>query len=293
MKKILFEKFACDVCGSNSTKSIDVVKYYNKKETIEVCNICGFVFCQNRRPFKIMKKDWKEKVFKNKFDTSTYDSINPAVFARLTYALEFLKTKIIFKNKSICDIGAGKGEFIEFLRQADLQLKEIYGVELSEENSEILKNKSINHFTGGIEEYRKSKIFRKFDILTLNWTLENTQSAKDCLNICYDMLNDDGVIFIATGSRILVPFKKPLQNYIPEETNLDIHPFHFSANSIKALLNNAGFKSMIYNRYIDTDYLCVIARKKGRKPKKIKYCDNPGEIKKFFSRWHKESLYYR
>ncbi|MFL2679732.1 MAG: class I SAM-dependent methyltransferase [Alphaproteobacteria bacterium] len=240
-----------------------------------------------------MKKDWKEKIFKNKFDTSTYDSRNPAVFARLTYALEFLKTNITFKNKSICDVGAGKGEFIEFLRQADLQLKEIYGVELSEENSEILKKKNINHFTGGVEEYWKSKTYKKFDILTLNWTLENTQSAKHCLDICYDLLKDDGVILIATGSRILVPFKKPLQNYIPKKTNLDIHPFHFSANSIKALLNNAGFKSLIYNRYIDTDYLCVIGRKKGKKPKKIKFCDDPKEIKFFFSRWHNESLNYQ
>ncbi len=293
MAKIIYNKFSCDVCGSDRTIKIDAVKFYNKKESIEVCANCGFVFCQNRRDVETMLNDWKKNLYKNKFDSSTYDSRNPAVYARLTYASEFLKKHVKLKGKTLCDVGAGKGEFIEFLREGKLDLKEIYGVEPSNENKEFLDKKIINCFTGGIEEFVISRSFKKFDIVSLNWTLENTQSAKNSLEICYKMLSPGGYILISTGSRILVPFKKPLQYYIPKSTHLDVHPFHFSANSIRALLNNAGFGGFIFNRYIDTEYLCVVAKKLKNKPRKITSCDNPEEIIKFFNRWHLESKYYK
>ena len=293
MSEIIYHKFSCDVCGSDATDKIDIVKFYNKKESIEVCSNCGFIFCQNRRDEETMKNDWKKNIYKNKFDSSTYDSRNPAVYARLTYASEFLKKHLKLKDKTLCDVGAGKGEFIEFLRDSSIGFKEIYGVELSDENKVVLDKKLINCFNGGIEEFVKSKSFKKFDIISLNWTLENTQSAKNCLELCYKMLNYEGYIMISTGSRILVPFKKPLQYYIPKNTHLDIHPFHFSANSIRALLNNAGFGEFIFNRYIDTEYLCVIAKKSKNKPKKIISCDNPQKIIEFFRRWHSESKYYK
>ena len=292
MSKIKYNKFSCDVCGSDATIKIDIVKFYNQKESIEVCKNCGFVFCQNRRDSEVMKNDWKKKIYKNKFDSLTYDSKNPAVYARLTYALEFLKKNVHLRGKTLCDVGAGKGEFIQFLRDSSLGLKEIYGVELSDENNEILENKLINCFNGGIEEFVISKSFRKFDIISLNWTLENTQSAKNCLEHCNKMLNSHGHLLISTGSRILVPFKKPLKYYIPRDSHLDIQPFRFSANSISALLNNAGFGEFIINRYIDTDYLCIIAKKLKKKPKKIVSCDDPKKIVEFFNRWHLESEHY-
>ena len=293
MAKIVYNKFSCDVCGSDATIKIDAVKFYNKKESIEVCKNCGFVFCQKRRKVETMKNDWKKNIYKNKFDSSTYDSRNPAVYARLTYSSEFLKKNVKLNEKTLCDVGAGKGEFLEFLRDSNVDLKEIYGIELSNENKKVLDSKFINCFNGSIEEFGKSKSFRKFDIVTLNWTLENTQSAKNSLEICYKILNDKGHILISTGSRILVPFKKPLGYYIPKSSHLDIHPFHFSANSIRALLNNSGFGSFVLNRYIDTEYLCVVAKKLKNKPKKITSCDNPQEIIKFFNRWHLESKYYK
>ena len=60
MSEIIYHKFSCDVCGSDATDKIDIVKFYNKKESIEVCSNCGFIFCQNRRDEETMKNDWKK-----------------------------------------------------------------------------------------------------------------------------------------------------------------------------------------------------------------------------------------
>ena len=60
MSKIKYNKFSCDVCGSDATIKIDIVKFYNQKESIEVCKNFGFFFCQNRRDSEVMKNDWKK-----------------------------------------------------------------------------------------------------------------------------------------------------------------------------------------------------------------------------------------
>ena len=118
------------------------------------------------------------------------------------------------------------------------------------------------------------------------------QSAKECIEKCNKLLNKNGKLLISTGSRILVPFKKPLQFYIPRDNPIDVHPFHFSANSLKTLLNNNGFGDFILNRFIDTEYLCIIAKKLSVKTRIKKKCDDPKKVHDFFKRWHKESSHY-
>ena len=150
MKKLI--KAECDVCNSSDAKKISVVKYYNSFSTLHVCNNCGFVFCHERRPAAQIKSDWKFKLYKNKFENRTYDSNIPAVIARLTYAFEFLKKNVDLTNKSLCDIGAGKGEFLLFVKNSKLT-KENYGIEMSEENSKVLKKKKIKFANSSLEDF--------------------------------------------------------------------------------------------------------------------------------------------
>ena len=67
---------------------------------------------------------------------------------------------------------------------------------------------------------------------------------------------------MATGSRILVPFKKPLQYYIGP--NADVHPHHFSAKTLAGHMAQAGFRMTDVNRFIDSDYLVMVGEKTDR-----------------------------
>ena len=80
-----------------------------------------------------------------------------------------------------------------------------------------------------IEDFKSD---RQFDIVTLNWTLENTGDCMDVLERARKLLNPDGHICVATGSRILVPFKKPLSTYFSDNP-ADLHCFRWSANSLE------------------------------------------------------------
>ena len=126
-----------------------------------------------------------------------------------------------------------------------------------------MKNKKIKNFNGTVEEYYNFKGKKKFDVITLMWTLCNTSNCLDIIKISNKLLKKNGYIVVAESSRMLVPFKKPIQMYFGIG-NPDIHPFHFSKNSLANLLIINKFKPVYINRYIDSDYLLIIAKKMTR-----------------------------
>ena len=46
-----------------------------------------------------------------------------------------------------------------------------------------------------------------FDIVTMMWTLCNSFSCKEMMNVAFDLLKPGGHLCIAEGSRIMVPLK--------------------------------------------------------------------------------------
>jgi hypothetical protein len=81
------------------------------------------------------------------------------------------------------------------------------------------------------------------------------------LKAAYTVLKGDGHIFIQMGSRILVPFKKPLGTYFSKLPQ-DDQPYHFSINTLQGVLAKSGFKIIMTNNYWDEDLLCVLAEKR-------------------------------
>ena len=287
MKKVI-----CEICGSTDNFNIEITKKYHGSNNLNTCKNCGFVFVANRRSDREIAQSWSDEIFRGDFDDKnvkdkpvSYTSRIPAVTARLTYSLENLLKEVNCENKTICDVGGGEGDFLIMAQKKSL-FKDIFSIEPSVRNSKILDSLGINHFNGIIENY---DFKNRFDIVTLNWTVENTQSPRRFINLCNKLLNNDGYISVATGSRILTTYRKPLDYYIIKNNPLDIHSYHFSKNSLCNLLKVGGFEIHSINRYVDTDYLCVI----GKKSKENKHfdldIDDPKKVIEFFNRWDSET----
>ena len=120
------------------------------------------------------------------------------------------------------------------------------------------------------------------------WTVENCNSCIELIGNAWKMTKPGGHVCIATGSRLLVPFKKPL-NYYLSRNPADTHCFRFSANTIAGLLAVCGFEVAAINRYIDNDILCVIGRKAPAGKKIAWKGDDPQKVADFFHRWHVET----
>lgn len=282
-----YKTFACDLCGSTDSVEIPNVRRYTDGQTIDICKHCGFIYVKMRRPFDKVADIWSKKLFGKAYTCNT-----PFMLARHTYVAEFIDQNLGLKNKQVCDIGAGEGQFLGIVKEK--YGASVFGIEPSAVNCGTMRNLGINCFKGTLEECIKTTRHKKkhIDIATMMWTLENATSPRDMLAGAHLLLKKNGYLVVATGSRILVPFAKPLGLYLSSNP-VDTHPTRFSVNTLTSLLGINGFKITHINPYLNDSFvLCVIARKSSMsKRTKIKR-DDFRKVRGYFQRWHKESLYY-
>lgn len=277
----------CDLCGADLPLEIACARLYTSGQPVHVCSKCGLVYVRARRSAEEIARSWSEEIY-----GAGYTARIPAVKARFTYIADFTDISLSLKSKKVCDIGAGEGLFPKILR--DEYGADVVGIEPSAHNCKLLAELKVPAFQGTIEEYAASgrPVSEMADVVTVLWTLECCRSARDMLAAAWDILKDAGHVVIGTGSRVLVPFKKPLQQYFPTDA-LDTHPVRFSANTLRGMLAVCGFEMTHVNRYLDTDYLCMIAQKRAKGTTIPWTGDDPVKVLDFFERWHKESVWYR
>ncbi len=288
MKKAVYEDFPCDLCGSTEAVEVPYARFYTNNQPIHVCTSCGFVYVQKRRSAQAIADAWSDELY-----GEGYTARIPAVKARQTYVAEFIDTSIGLKGKEVCDIGTGEGQFLEIINGGEYGAS-VFGTEASANNCKKLDKMGFKNFHGTIEAFAADPNYKNYkaDVATIMWTLENCRSCRDMLSAAYDIVKDGGHIVVATGSRLLVPFKKPLHLYLSTNPT-DTHSFRFSANTISGLLALSGFEVTHINGYIDTDYLCVIAQKKKPSAKIAWKGDDFVKVCDFFERWHRENIFYR
>lgn len=283
-----YRSFPCDVCGSADSVEVPHCRGFHQGQPIDICCGCGFVYVKRRRPAGRIAEVWSSEIFGH-----AYTAAIPAVRARLTYVAEFVASTVGLQGKSVCEIGAGEGHGLELLREARYGAS-VFGVEPSPANCARLRANGIEYFQGTIEEYvaAESPDRRRFDAVTIQWTLENCEDCRAMLQGAHHALAPGGVVVVATGSRILVPFKKPLHTYF-SQIPADTHAFRFSANTLPAILTVSGFDVAAVNRYLDHDVLCVIARKREPgAPVPVWKGDNYLDVYSFFERWHADTTLY-
>lgn len=283
-----YKEFVCDICASADAIEVPYVRQYTNKQVIHICKNCGFIYVKKRRSFNKIAQVWSNELF-----GKAYTSRTPLMLARHTYVAEFVDQSINLKNKKICDIGAGEGQFLNIVKRNYGSF--VFGIEPSEANCRMMRKLGIKCYKGTLEEYlinSQSKRYRA-DIVTIMWTLENAMSCKELLIGARQILKNKGYLVVATGSRILTPFSKPLYLYLSRNP-VDTHPARFSVNTLSSLFVITGFKLIHINSYLNDGLaLCMIAKKaKINKNAKIRK-DDFRKVSDFFKRWHKESMFYR
>ncbi|UCD15188.1 MAG: methyltransferase domain-containing protein [Candidatus Omnitrophota bacterium] len=283
-----YKEFPCDLCRSTEAIKVPYASRYTKGQDIHICKNCGFVYVKKRRSYDRIAQVWSKELF-----GKAYTAKSPLMLARHSYVAEFIDQNLSLKNKKICDVGAGEGQFLNLIKKN--YRASVFGIEPSSVNCKLMRSEGIKYFQGTLQDYLESFKHKQYraDIVTIMWTLENATSCNDLLLGAREILKDNGFLVVATGSRLLVPFSKPLYLYLSSNP-ADTHPARFSFNTLISFLNRTGFKVICANHYLnDSLALCVIAKKcKINKAARIKG-DDFREVRDFFKRWHRETLFHR
>lgn len=282
----MYQEFSCDVCGSTLAVDVPYVRQYTGGQYIHICKTCGFIYVKKRRSYGTVANEWSDAMAKKAYRATT-----PLMKARHTYVAEFLHQKVGLRGKRVCDIGAWNGRFLEILRNE--YGAKVFGIEPSKAHCTLMKSHDIPCFRGAVEDYVMHKQQKRWaDIVTMLWTLENTPAPKEMLRAAHTILKPRGHVVVATGSRILVPFAKPLSLYLGKNP-VDTHPSRFSFNTLTSLLRVCGFEAVHVSPYLNDGFLmCVIGRKAAvpKRPKIVK--DDYRKVAAFFKKWHKDSTWY-
>jgi 2-polyprenyl-3-methyl-5-hydroxy-6-metoxy-1,4-benzoquinol methylase len=267
-------------------------KYLPPGDSIHVNPITGFVTSSRRMSSEDVAKYWSDIIFPNKSEES-YSAYNAFAQARLFYVMQSIAKFLNFSketNLRICDFATGEGVLLNLLRNNYPKLK-ISGTEHSSALVESLKNSGfdVQIKTLGIQTSMQNK--EQFDISTLTWTLANAIDPLACLRDVVEDTKTGGYVCVAESSRILVPFRKSLNDYFSKTLPADLHPSNFSVNTLKLLMQLAGLEIVFINRYFDSDVLLIMGKKVSHQVEP-KFFDDQMQVVEFMREWTHASEFF-
>ena len=260
-------RHACDLCGSLEWRNLPLP---NPRD-IGICGVCGFVYVRDRRESHVIASDWSG-IYGEGYDPDKW----PAVRARLSYVRDWIHEQYDLRREvSLLDVGAGTGTFINIVDER-FNLEEMRGLEPSSAGG--------SHpfiAEGSVEDDIDLGLF---DFVTINWTLENCHDPIRMLDYARRSCKPDGRVVVATGSRILVPFKKPLSCYLGDNAP-DLHCFRWSVRTLKAAMNKAGLMVDRINPYMECDWLVMSAKPDAQTKIDLPPFDPPADVDRHFVSW--------
>jgi 2-polyprenyl-3-methyl-5-hydroxy-6-metoxy-1,4-benzoquinol methylase len=153
--------------------------------------------------------------------------------------------------KKVLEIGCSSGGILKAFQNKGHICK---GVDYDYEYAEYGNLNGVNIIYGGIETLeKKNDVQEKFDLIILSHTLEHFTNIKDMMNRIVNLLNNNGLLFIA------IPGLKNNMYYIGERDNFiywaqNVHIWWFSKQTLLNFLINFDLKVLKIDE--DINMLC-------------------------------------
>jgi SAM-dependent methyltransferase len=208
--KTQLEYTNCDLCGENRTNLFLEAESEVNKEKFKIvrCANCGLIYL-NPRPakeiigryypvdsyyafqdFSAKKRLNYREWLKNISLEGYYDSKN--IFKKLIAKLLVRNFLVVIPKERkgrLLDIGCGSGEFLYQMKNFGW---EVYGIEISQEASDMGNKRGLNIFFGELENTNFPENF--FDVVVLSQTLEHVYSPGSYLEKIYRLLKVGGLL---------------------------------------------------------------------------------------------------
>lgn len=251
---INFKELKCNLCGSESYKLLVTCKIEQEDSTLLIdrmnlvrCSNCSLVYVNPRPEYSM--KDMAEMYSENYFNAPYMrfyiekdgEQSNESFDLRLDWIESYIK------NGKILDIGCASGGFLKIARSRGW---ETYGVEISEEASNIAREKhKLNVITGKLSDTCFDNEF--FDVVTAGDVLEHVEDPKSFLFEINRILKKGGMVYIAVPDFDGLIFKVSVLIALFNHRNyftLPLHIYNFSKKTISRYLWKTKFNIIGYKK---------------------------------------------
>jgi ubiquinone/menaquinone biosynthesis C-methylase UbiE len=224
----------CPVCGKENNRGVSNHGEY----ALRLCLECEVVFAD---PMKNPGSRWYEQ------------QVNYVV-AGIETVMEGLtwNQAMFFKSNnraggSLLDVGCGTGHF---LFEAKKKGYEVCGLDFNEQSLEVARDRygMENVFSSSVDDFLTRMPDRKFDYVTLFDVIEHLEDPRGFLEKARALLKPTGRVCLGTVNR------KRLLDALGDCDTPPHHLTRWTENSLKVLLNNAGYEvSYLKVKPLETD----------------------------------------
>lgn len=281
----------CPICNSSDKSEISLLSnnlkvlgdtFPSSATTLVSCSQCGAVFIDteaNQSHFSSYYNSGYSKTisYRETFGKEVADEYFTNIYNSFK--------EYINKDSNILDMGAGRGEFSQFLQT--LGYTNIIAVEPSKNNYEhMVANHLESLFADTFTIDQKTSL--KFDLIVLSHTLERIVDFKDALVNLKTLLNPDGIIYIEVpDSQKYDKVDFPSYFFLNFE-----HIIHFTKSDFENVAKNYGLKLLQTNDYLKCNSYFVINGifQNGGGIEKLTYTDETKTAVERYLQYSKEKL---
>ncbi len=234
----------CILCGGTNRKAI----YSKNQWTVFKCEGCGLGVLDPRPGRDELDRLYAQDYFQSHYNAPLSLS-SPEMKKRLRqedHRLRFFRK--FKKSGKVLDIGCGRGYFLLACRKAGY---EVAGIDISEAAAAYVANElKIPVLIG--EPDKIDVTFTTMDVVTLWHSLEHTADPNVYLQSAAKWLKDDGILIVDVPNYEGYDAQMNWQHW--PHWDLPYHFYHFTKNSLLALLKKNGFE-VIRQKDYRSDYV--------------------------------------
>lgn len=193
LDKAKFEHSSCQACGSNNSK----YHFTKHSYTFQQCLDCYSLYCSPRPTAEQISSLYfnspSSAFWSNVFFPSVQEVRREKLFRPKAQKIAQMIKEKGLSIRTICDIGAGHGIFLEELHKELPEMK-LYAIEPDSHSAEVCRNKGIETL---ITTSEKAKEWcDKFDLVLCSEVIEHVQSVGNFLESVHAVVKPGGYCLI-------------------------------------------------------------------------------------------------
>lgn len=229
------EQVLCPLCGiAPEPFAVDYQGF-----TLCRCSRCTLEFVNPRLSYE----ELAAKVYSDNYFPKRDGSERRTTEATHYYNSQLSQFEVLLgERRTVLDIGCGNGAFLDFARERGWKIAGV-DIKLSPDAREM----SCPLWEGRLRDIDFGS--SRFDLIRLNHVLEHTQDPVSELEICRELLEPNGILFISVPNIAgLSPRLKSLQSRLKLKSHrwrhyaAMHHLFFFSPETLKLVVEKAGFQ---------------------------------------------------